>query len=165
VNLSLSLSSITFLKSLFVFSFLLFSFASFSREKTNIETERRFLTSSSLSLIHSSLSLSRSLRICSRWWEYECAPLLPIFKRRRRERRERRIKRSALRRERGSFLSVCHFRLEFWEYYSLATKAYFNCCSNVIDWFFCGRKYLLLCCVSSLVVSRIQQQQWIIFFL
>tara|TARA_B110000444_G_C18706382_1_gene531526 strand:+ start:349 stop:618 length:270 start_codon:yes stop_codon:yes gene_type:complete len=60
VNLSLSLSSITFLKSLFVFSFLLFSFASFSREKTNIETERRFLTSSSLSLIREA-SLSRAL--------------------------------------------------------------------------------------------------------
>ena len=41
----------------------------------------------------------------------------------------------------------------------------YNCCS-VIDWFFCGRKYLLLCCVSSLVVSRsLNIYEWIIFFL
>jgi len=55
---------------------------------------------------------------------------LPIFKRRRRRRRERRIKRSALRRERGSFLSVsglfCFYLTdpgnECWEYYTLSQQ-------------------------------------------
>ena len=94
---------------------------------------------------------SRSLRICSRWWDYECAPLLPI---KRRRRRERRIKRSALRRER-SFLSVsglfCFYLTDPGSNgnNTLATSLLINCCSVVIEVFLWTEISPFVLCVLS----------------